>query len=94
MRKQALRAHHLHADIQDLVYIYIPDGFPGAGEVALLVKGLYRFIGDDGECFLLLYVDDALITANSMTQRISWALTSTHRLQDPHQSPCAPSPAT
>jgi hypothetical protein len=39
MRKQALRAHHLHADIQDLVYIYIPDGFPGAGEVALLVKG-------------------------------------------------------
>ena len=25
---------YLHAPIQDIVYIYIPDGFPGAGEIA------------------------------------------------------------
>jgi hypothetical protein len=32
---------YLHADIKDVVLIIIPDGFPGAGEVALLEKGLY-----------------------------------------------------
>ncbi len=32
---------YLHADIQDVVFIFIPSGFPGAGEVALLEKGLY-----------------------------------------------------
>jgi hypothetical protein len=32
---------YLHASIQDRVYIYIPQGFPGAGEVALLVKAAY-----------------------------------------------------
>ena len=32
---------YLHAPIQDLVYIYIPDGFPGAGEIALLQKAAY-----------------------------------------------------
>ena len=32
---------YLHADIQDVVFIIIPSGFPGAGEVALLEKGLY-----------------------------------------------------
>jgi hypothetical protein len=29
---------YLHAAIKDLVFIVIPDGFPGAGEVALLEK--------------------------------------------------------
>jgi hypothetical protein len=32
---------YLHAEIKDVVLIIIPDGFPGAGEVALLEKGLY-----------------------------------------------------
>ena len=32
---------YLHADIQDAVLIIIPDGFPGAGEVAILRRGLY-----------------------------------------------------
>ncbi len=32
---------YLHAPIQDIVYIYIPDGFPGAGEVDLLQKAAY-----------------------------------------------------
>jgi hypothetical protein len=33
---------HLHATIKDVVYIVIiPDDFPGAGEIALLEKGLY-----------------------------------------------------
>jgi hypothetical protein len=31
---------YLHAPIQDVVYIIIPDGFPGAGEIALLEKGM------------------------------------------------------
>jgi hypothetical protein len=32
---------YLHAPIQDIVYIIIPDGFPGAGEIALLRKAAY-----------------------------------------------------
>ncbi len=32
---------YLHANIQDVVFIIIPQGFLGAGEVALLEKGLY-----------------------------------------------------
>ncbi len=32
---------YLHGEIKDVVLIIIPDGFPGAGEVALLEKGLY-----------------------------------------------------
>ena len=32
---------YLHAGMQDLVLIIIPDGFPGAGEVAILLKALY-----------------------------------------------------
>ncbi len=32
---------YLHASIQDKVYIYIPEGFPGKGEIALLVKAAY-----------------------------------------------------
>ncbi len=31
----------LHAQIQDVVLIVIPEGFPGTGEIALLEKGLY-----------------------------------------------------
>ena len=85
---------YLHASIQDKVYIYIPDGFPGKGEIALLVKAAYgtkqgarrfydhvatvfeqiglkqcpnepclhRYTDETGECFVLIYVDDALIT--------------------------------
>ncbi len=32
---------YLHAPIQDIVYIIIPEGFPGAGEVALFQKAAY-----------------------------------------------------
>ena len=32
---------YLHADIQDRVFIYIPQGFPGAGEIAKLDKATY-----------------------------------------------------
>jgi hypothetical protein len=32
---------YLHADIQDRVFIYIPQGFPGAGEIARLDKATY-----------------------------------------------------
>jgi hypothetical protein len=32
---------YLHPAIKDVVFIIIPDGFPGAGEIALLEKGLY-----------------------------------------------------
>jgi hypothetical protein len=90
---------YLHADIKDVVLISIPDNFPGAGEVALLEKGLYgtkqgsrrfydhtdqvfktiglkpcpnepcicRRLNDDGACFVLLYVDDALLTGDRTT---------------------------
>ncbi len=86
---------YLHADIQDRVFIYVPQGFPGAGEIARLDKATYgtkqgarRFydhttsvlhqIGfeqcstepclfrylqkDEQAAFLILYVDDALIS--------------------------------
>ena len=85
---------YLHADIADFVLVVIPEGYPGAKEIALLKKGLYgtkqgsrrfydhtdkvltligftqcpvepclyRHVGDHGEAFLLLYVDDALIS--------------------------------
>ena len=90
---------YLHASIQDKVYIYISDGFPGKGEIALLVKAAYgtkqgarrfydhvaqifediglkqcpnepclhRYIDETGECFVLTYVDDALITGTKAT---------------------------
>jgi hypothetical protein len=110
---------YLHADIKDEVLIIIPDGFPGAGEVALLEKGLYgtkqgsrrfydrtdqvfktiglkpcpnepciyRYLNNDGACFVLLYVDDALITGNLTTvQHIKNEL-STHfkcKFHPPH----------
>ena len=85
---------YLHAPIQDIVYIYIPDGFPGAGEIALLQKAaygtkqgarrfydftiqvfkqiglqtcpndpcLFRYLHEGSVCYLLQYVDDALIS--------------------------------
>ncbi len=90
---------YLHAEIKDVVLIIIPDGFPGAGEVAFLEKGLYgtkqgsrrfydhtdqvfktiglkpcpsepciyRYLDDNGACFVLLYVDDALLTGEQQT---------------------------
>ena len=90
---------YLHGAIKDVVFIVIPDGFPGAGEVALLEKGLYgtkqgsrrfydhtdevfksielkpcpnkpclyRYLDEHGACFVLLYVDDALITGDKNT---------------------------
>jgi hypothetical protein len=39
--RQYMTNAYLHASIKDAVLIVIPDGFPGAGEVALLEKGLY-----------------------------------------------------
>jgi hypothetical protein len=77
------------------ISIYLPDGFPGAGEVALLQKAaygtkqgarrfydftiqvfkqiglhtcpnypcLFRYLFEDSVCFLLQYVDDALISS-------------------------------
>jgi hypothetical protein len=99
---------YLHASIKDVVLIVIPDGFPGAGEVALLEKGLYgtkqgsrrfydhtdqvfktiglkpcpnepciyRYLDDDGACFVLLCVDDALLTGDPTTvQHIQRELT-------------------
>jgi hypothetical protein len=32
---------YLHAPIKDIVYIYIPEGFPGEGEIAKLDKAAY-----------------------------------------------------
>ena len=90
---------YLHAAIKDVVFIVIPEGFPGADEIALLEKGLYgtkqgsrrfydhtdevfksiglkpcpsepclyRYLDENGACFILLYVDDALITGNKTT---------------------------
>ena len=90
---------YLHATIKDVVFIVIPEGFPGAGEIALLEKGLYgtkqgsrrfydhtdevfksiglkpcpnepclyRYLDTHGACFVLLYVDDALITGDKET---------------------------
>jgi hypothetical protein len=81
------------------IYMYIPEGFPGVGEIALLVKAAYgtkqgarrfydhtatvfekigliqcpnepclhRYIDKTGECFVLTYVDDALITGTKET---------------------------
>jgi hypothetical protein len=88
---------YLHAPIQDIVYIVVPEGFPGAGEIALLQKaaygtkqgtrwfydftvkvltqiglhacpngpGLFRYLYQDSVCFLLQYVDDALISGDT-----------------------------
>ena len=85
---------YLHADIVDEVYIIIPPGFDGAGEVAKLEKAtygtkqgarrfydhtvkvltqigftqcpsepcLFRYLKKDAAAFLILYVDDALIS--------------------------------
>ena len=85
---------YLHADIIDDVYIIIPPGFPGAGEIGRLDKAtygtrqgarrfydhtvnvllyigftqcpnepcLFRYLKGDDATFLLLYVDDALIS--------------------------------
>jgi hypothetical protein len=85
---------YLHADIVDDVYIVIPPGFPGAGEIGRLDKAtygtrqgarrfydhtvnvlthigftqcknepcLFRYLHDTEAAFLLLYVDDALIS--------------------------------
>ncbi len=90
---------YLHAAIKDVVFIIIPDSFPGSGEIALLEKGLYgtkqgsrrfydhsdeifksiglkpcpnepclyRYLDEHGACFVLLYVDDALITGQKET---------------------------
>jgi hypothetical protein len=85
---------YLHAPIQDVVFIYIPECFPHAGEIARLRKAaygtkqgarrfydytvkvldhigftkcpndpcLFRYLTKHGHaCFLLQYVDDALI---------------------------------
>ncbi len=32
---------YLHAPIKDVVYIYIPEGFPGQGEITRLDKAAY-----------------------------------------------------
>ncbi len=85
---------YLHADITDEVFIIIPPGFKGAGEVARLDKAtygtkqggrrfydhtvkvftqigftqcpsetcLFRYLKDDDAAFLILYVDDVLIS--------------------------------
>ena len=85
---------YLHADIVDEVFIIIPPGFKGAGEVAKLDKAtygtkqgarrfydhtvkvltqigftqcpsepcLFRYLMDEQAAFLILYVDDALIS--------------------------------
>jgi hypothetical protein len=90
---------YLRTDIKDMALIIIPDGFPGAGEVALLEKRLYgtkqgsrrffdhtdqvfetiglkpcpnepciyRYLNNDDACFVLLYVDDALLTEDLQT---------------------------
>jgi hypothetical protein len=88
---------YLHAPIQDVVYIYIPPGFPHEGDIARLRKAaygtkqgarrfydytvtvlthigftkcpndpcLFRYLHTDGSaCFLLQYVDDALIAGD------------------------------
>jgi hypothetical protein len=94
MSQMDLTNAYLHADIKDKVFIVIPHGFPGEGEIARLNKAtygtkqgarrfydhtqatlikvgmlqcpnepcLFRLLHNDSECFLLLYVDDALIT--------------------------------
>ena len=85
---------YLHADIVDKVYIVIPQGFPGEGEIAKLDKAtygtkqgarrfydhtvkvlntigfeqcpnepcLFRYLTTKDAAFLILYVDDALIS--------------------------------
>jgi hypothetical protein len=89
---------YLHAPIQDVVFIYVPDGFPGAGEIARLNKAaygtkqgarrfydyttkvlthigllpcpndpcLYRYLHKESVCFVLQYVDDALIAGEQI----------------------------
>jgi hypothetical protein len=85
---------YLHASIVDEVYIVIPQGFKGEGEIAKLDKAtygtkqgarrfydhtvnvfqqigltqcpnepcLFRYLNNDEAAFLILYVDDALIS--------------------------------
>ncbi len=87
---------YLHVDIVNKVYIVIPQGFKGEGEIAKLDKAtygikqgawrfydhtvkvlntigfkqcpnepyLFRYLTDDDAAFLILYVDDALISGN------------------------------
>ena len=89
----------LHAGMQGLVLITTPDGFPGAGEVAVLTKALYgskqgsrryydrvrsvlleigftrcpaepclyRYVDENGHCFILVYVDDTLLFGTRVT---------------------------
>ncbi len=96
MAQMDLTNAYLHVDIVDKVYIVIPQGFPGEGEVAKLDKAtygtkqgarrfydhtvkvlhtigftqcpnepcLFRYLTNDDAAFLILYVDDALISGN------------------------------
>ena len=89
---------YLHAPIQDVVYIYIPEGFPNAGDIARLRKAaygtkqgarrfydytrqvlthigltqcpndpcLFRYLYKGSACFMIQYVDDALIAGEDL----------------------------
>jgi hypothetical protein len=112
---------YLHAPIlQDVVFIYIPEGFPHAGEIARLRKAaygtkqgarrfydytvkvldhigftkcpndscLFRYLTNEGHaCFLLQYVDDALIAGEqSAIQKVQEELKKYFqcKFQTPH----------
>jgi len=100
---------YLHASIIDEVYIVIPQGFKGEGEIAKLDKAtygtkqgarrfydhtvqvltqigftqcsnepcLFRYLQNDDAAFLILYVDDALISGpETIVQEIQQKLTN------------------
>jgi hypothetical protein len=54
---------YLHASIKDVVLIVIPDGFPGAGEVALLEKGLYMGQNKAVEDFTITRIKSSRLSA-------------------------------
>jgi hypothetical protein len=103
MVQMVLTNAYLHADIVDKVYIVIPQGFNGEGEIAKLDKAtygtkqgarrfydhtvnvlntigfqqcpnepcLFRYLVNDDATFLILYVDDALISGNKPIVHLS-----------------------
>jgi hypothetical protein len=68
---------YLHAPIKDVVYIYIPEGFPGEGEIARLDKAAYgtkqgarRFYDFSAETLIKINVQLNLACSGSTRQKM------------------------
>ncbi|KAE8719481.1 putative ribonuclease H protein [Hibiscus syriacus] len=56
----------LHDDLEDQIYMQLPEGFTQPGKEHLVCRLKKYFLDDGSFIFLLLYVDDMLIAAKNM----------------------------